>query len=165
MLRRIQYLLIAIIVASSAPGAGRAQGHGVERSLVGVWEVVTTPRNCATGNPIPTAAFESIYTFNRDGTMYVSLRNTSASLTRTLAHGVWRRAEGWRVYAFKFVHLRTNNSDLTFFGKQEAAGALVLDESGDGFTTDSLNQVYTAAGDPLPTAGCANSVGIRFSID
>jgi hypothetical protein len=140
------------------------QSRGRERSLEGVWLVTITPRNCTTGDPIPTAAFESLYTFHRDGTMLVSFRNNTFVLERTAAHGLWRRDRGWSDYSFKFVHLRRNLTTGLFAGKQEGGGTLVLSESGDEFTTDGYSIVYSVDGIP-GTPGCSNSVGTRFKLE
>ena len=125
-----------------------------DRSLVGVWLVQITPRNCATGDPIPTAAFEALYTFHEDKTMLVSLRNNTLTLERTAAHGLWRRDLGVSDYSFKFVHIRRNVATGAFAGYQEGAGTLVLADSGDEFTTDGSTAM-----------GCSNSVGTRFKLE
>ncbi len=140
------------------------QSRGRERSLEGVWLVQITPRNCTTGDPIPTAAFESLFTFHRDGTMLVSFRNNSLVLERTAAHGLWRRDRGWRDYSFKFVHLRRTLTTGLFAGKQESGGTLVLSKSGDEFTTDAYTIVYSVDGIP-GTPSCSNSVGTRFKLE
>jgi len=150
----------------SGPSRLTVGGHPLvgARSLEGVWLVTITPRNCTTGDPIPTAAFESLYTFHRDGTMLVSFRNNSLVLERTAAHGLWRRDHGWSEYSFKFVHLRRNLTTGLFAGKQESGGTLVLSESGDEFTTDGYSIVYSVDGIP-GTPGCSNSVGTRFKLE
>lgn len=155
-------MTVVILMISVVPVT--AQHEAPERSLEGVWLVQTTPRNCTTGDPIPTAAFESLYTFHRDGTMLVSLRNNSLVLERTAAHGLWRRDRGWSDYSFKFVHLRRNFTTGLFAGKQESGGTLVLSESGDEFTTDGSTIGYSVDGIP-GTGGCANSVGTRFKLE
>lgn len=96
---------IAIAVAVSQTTA-IGQDQAPDRSLGGVWLVTITPRNCATGEPILTAAFEALYTFHEDGTMSASFRNNTLTLERTAAHGLWRRDLGWSEYSFKYVHLR-----------------------------------------------------------
>ena len=157
-------LAIAIAVAvvqATAIGQGRAP----DRNLGGVWLVEITPRNCATGEPIPTAVTKALYTFHDDGTMSVSLVNNSFTLERTAAHGLWRRDLGWSEYSFKFVHFRRNVSTGAFAGKQEGAGALVLAASGDEFTTDGSSQVFDVNGNPVGTGGCSNSVGTRFKLE
>jgi hypothetical protein len=140
------------------------QDEGAKRSLEGVWEVKITPRNCATGEVLPALAFETLYTFYKDGTMMGSFRNNSLTLERTAAHGLWRRDHGWSEYSFKFVHLRRNVTTGVFAGKQEGAGRLVLSESGDEFTTDGFTTIFSVDGVPgVPS--CANSLGIRFRMD
>ena len=135
-----------------------------KRSLEGVWLVQITPRNCTTGDPIPTAAFESLYTFHKDGTMLVSFRNNSLVLERTAAHGLWERDRGWRDYSFKFVHIRRTLTTGLFAGKQEGGGTLVLNKGDDEFTTDGYAVVYSVDGIPGPP-GCSNSVGKRFMLE
>jgi hypothetical protein len=156
-------MTVVILIISVVPVT--AQDKAPERSLEGVWLVKTTPRNCATGDPNPTAAFESLYTFHKDGTMLVSLRNNSLVLERTAAHGLWRRDLGWSDYSFKFVHIRRNLTTGLFAGKQESGGTLVLSESGDEFTTDSNTIAYNVDGTPAGPGGCANSVGTRFKLE
>jgi hypothetical protein len=139
-----------------------SQSEAPERSLVGVWLVKITQRNCTTG--IPTAAFESLWTFHKDGTMLFSINN-SFVLERTAAHGLWRRDLGWSDYSFKFVHLRRNLTTGLFAGKQESFGTLVLSESGDEFTTDAHTIVYSVDGIPTLPPGCSNAVGTRFKLE
>ena len=122
------------------------------------------PRNCATGEPVPAAAFEALYTFHADQTMLVSFRNNSLTLERTAAHGLWREHPAGRDYAFKFVHLRRNVSTGAFAGKQEGEGTLVLSESGDEFTTDGSSTIFDVNGNP-GTPGCSSSAGIRFKFE
>jgi hypothetical protein len=155
-------MTIVILMISVVPVT--AQDKAPERSLEGVWLVKITPRNCTTGDPIPTAAFESLFTFHQDGTMLVSFRNNSLVLERTAAHGLWRRDRGWSDYSFKFVHLRRNLATGLFAGKQESGGTLVLSESGDEFTTDGSTIVYSVDGIP-GTPSCSNSAGTRFKLE
>ena len=155
---------IAIAVAMSMGGVAAQNVQAPVRTLEGVWLVTTTPANCTTGVPVPTAAFESIYTFHADSTMLASLRNNSLTLERTAAHGVWRRDLGWNHYSFKFVHLRRNVSTGAFAGKQESGGTLVLSDTGDAFTSSSSTTVFDTSGNP-GTPGCATSTATRFDLD
>ena len=160
-------MTVVILMISVVPVTAQsvtAQDEALERSLEGVWLVKITPRNCTTGDPIPTAAFESLFTFHRDRTMLVSFRNNTLVLERTAAHGLWRRDLGWSHYSFKFVHLRRNLTTGLFAGKQESGGTLVLSESGDEFTTDAYTIVYSVDGIP-GTPSCSNSVGTRFKLE
>ena len=155
LLSTITQAIMAIAIAAAVSQATvTGQDQAPDRSLAGVWLVKITPRNCATGDPIPTAAFEALFTFHEDKTMLVSLRNNSFTLERTAAHGLWRRDLGWNEYSFKFVHIRRNVSTGAFAGYQEGAGTLVLAESGDEFTTDGSTAM-----------GCSNSVGTRFKFE
>ena len=166
-LRTIKYVIMATIMALALSQAQvNAQGAAsVERSVEGVWLVTITPRNCTTGDPIPGAAFESLYTFHYGGTMTVSFRNNSLTLERTAAHGLWRRDHGWSEYSLKFVHLRRTISTGAFAGKQESDATLVLSENGDEFTTDGSTTVFNVNGDPVGTPGCSTSVGTRFKLE
>ena len=135
--------------------------EGKERSLEGVWRVTGTPRNCVTGVPIPTAAFEALLTFHKGGTLSAWFQNSTITITRSPSHGLWQREQGWGDYSFKFIHLRYNLATGAYFGSQVARGTLRLSESGDEFTTDSQTQVFDVNGH-LTITGCANSVGTRF---
>ncbi len=138
-----------------------AQGEIPERSLEGVWQVRTTPRNCTTGDPIPAAAFESLYTFHRDGTMI----SWYSSGTPATGHGLWRREPGWSDYSFKLVRiLRTPPPTNSYSGKQEIGGTLTLSESGDDYTSNEYMIVYSIDGVPS-TPSCINSVGSRFKLE
>ena len=159
----ITVILLMISVVPVTERSVRAQDGAPERSLEGVWLVKITPRNCTTGEPTPTAPFESLFTFHQDGTMLVSLPSNTLVLERTAGHGLWRRDHGWSDYSFKFVHLRHNPTGL-FAGKQEGFGTLVLSESGDEFTTDGHSIVYSVDGIP-GTPGCSNAVGTRFKLE
>ena len=166
MLSTLTPAIIAIAMAVAvSPATVTGQDQAPDRSLAGVWLVQISPRNCATGVPIPTAAFEALYTFHEDNTMLVSLRNNILTLERTAAHGLWRRNLGWREYSFKYVHIRRTVSTGAFAGLQEGAGTLVLAESGDEFTTDGSSTVFDVNGIPAAASGCSNSVGTRFKFE
>ena len=164
VLSTITLAILAIAIAvSQATAIGQDQAP--DRSLVGVWLVEITPRNCTTGEPMPTAVTKALYTFHDDGTMSVSFVNNSLTLERTAAHGLWQRDLGWSEYSFKFIHYRRTLSTGAFAGKQEGAGALELAASGDEFTTDGGSQVFDVNGNPVGTGGCSNSAGTRFTLE
>jgi hypothetical protein len=129
------------------------------RSLEGVWEVTTTPRDCATGAPIPAAAFEGLYTFNKDGTMI----SWYSSGTPSTGHGLWRSDRGWSDYSFKLVRI-LRNATAIFSGKGEIGGTLMLSESGDQYESDEYAIMYSIDGIP-GTPRCLNSVGRRFRLN
>ena len=157
-------VMTMVLASAFSPAKVNAQAEAaVERSVEGVWMVTTTPRNCITGNPIPGAAFESLFTFHADGTMSAWAQNAVITLTRSPNHGLWQRDLGWSKHSFAFVHLRYELSG-TYNGRQEARGTLELNESGDGFATDSTTAIFDVNGIRLG-GGCANSVGTRFDLD
>lgn len=152
-----------ILVSAFSPVQVKAQPDaGVARRIEGVWMVTVSPRNCITGNPIPGAAFEGLFTFHKGGTMSAWLQNSLILVTRSPSHGLWQRDHGWSDYSFKFVHLRYDLSGL-YIGKQEAKGTLVLNENGDEFTTDSSTALFDVDGNPQG-GGCASSVGKRYDL-
>jgi len=138
------------------------------KGLEGVWRVTITPRNCVTGVPVPTAAFASLFTFHKGGTLSVSLQNSTITITRSLGHGLWqrerlgRREPSWGDFSFKFVHLRLDLATGAYLASQVARGTLQLSESGDEFTTNSSTTSFDVNGVSLPGMGCANAVGTRF---
>jgi len=148
-------------LVSAQDGEGKERSK--ERSLEGVWRVTTTPRNCVTGVPIPTAAFEALLTFHKGGTLSAWFQNSTITITRSPSHGLWQREQGWGDYSFKFVHLRYNLTTGAFIGRQESGGTLQLYVRGDEFTTDSQTQVFDVNGN-LTLTSCANSVGTRFTM-
>lgn len=165
--------IIAILIALALlhTSVDAQESHGQERGLVGVWEVLTTPRDCATGVPIPARAFRSIWTFHQDGTMTatnvpVSLAApppNTATINRLASYGIWERRLGWSDYVFKNIHLRFDGQTRAFAGKQEGSGNLVLGESGEEFVTDGLTTVFDTNDNP-GTPGCGNSVGTRLKM-
>ena len=157
-------IAIAIALLLLPTTVSAQDGEGVERAIEGVWFVTISPRDCTTGDPIPNAAFETLYTFHKDETMLVSFRNNSLTLERTAAHGLWRRDRGWSNYSYKFVHIRRNITTGAFAGKQESGGSLELHESGDEFTTEGWTIVYNASGVP-GNPSCSTSAGTRFKLE
>jgi hypothetical protein len=166
-LTAIRYGIMAIVIALaiSQTTVTAQDGEEQERSIEGVWRVRTTPRNCVTGVPIPTAAFEALFTFHKGGTISAWAQNSVISITRSPSHGLWKRERGWSDYSFKIVHLRYNLTTGEFFGRQESSGTLLLGESGDQFTTDGSTTGFDVNDNPVGTGGCSNSVGTRFKLE
>lgn len=167
ILRAISYGISAVVIGLTvAQVTATAQdSEGLDRTIQGVWRVTTTPRNCVTGVPIPTAAFEALFTFHKDGTMSAWLQNSTITTTRSPSFGLWRRENSWSDYSFKFVHLRYNVTTGMFIGRQDSGGSLVLDESGDAITTEGSTQGFDVNGNPSGPGGCSTSVGTRFKLE
>ena len=152
--------VLAFAMLLATPQFVGAQGQSPERTLGGVWEVTTTPRDCNTGVPIPAAAFVAIHTFHRDGTM----SSTVSGGTPLPFHGLWRRKLGWSDYSFRRLRILRNPVTNLYSGKQEIGGILTLSESGNEYTADEYMIVYSIDGIPS-TPACLNSVGTRFQMD
>ena len=124
----------------------------------GVWLVEITPRNCATGEPIPTAVTKALYTFHDDGTMsrLISKQLTYARAYRRLMDCGGGTSVGTCLRSSSCIIRRNVSTSEPLPGQQEGAGALVLADSGDEFTTD---------GSDAPAWRCSNSVGTRFKLE
>jgi hypothetical protein len=153
-------ITIAMLSAFSLANVNAQPGAAVARSIEGVWLVTISPRNCITGIPIPGAAFESLFTYHKGGTMSVWAQNSMIFVTRSPSHGLWQRDQGWSNYSHRFVHLRYDGSG-SFIGRQDASGFLELSESGDEFTAEGSTTFFDADGNP-EGVGCASMVGTRY---
>jgi len=154
----MKYCLTVLGIFVVAVAAASAQGEPPQRSLAGVWEVTTTPRNCTTGEPNLAAIFQGTYTFDKDG-MVISFYSSG---TPSTGQGLWQSELGWRDYSFKLVRLlRTSAGVLS--GKHVIGGTLTLNESGDQYTSEEHAVVYGLDGVP-GTPSCINSVGTRFAL-
>ena len=151
--------LCAVIVAPAATAT--AQQKGKERSLVGVWRVTITPRNCSTGLPLPAPPFQGLYTFHDGGTMSEWIANANVLPgQRSPGHGLWQREQGWNEYSLAFVFLRYNASGA-YTGRQESRGNILLSENGNEFTQNSSTAIFDPAGTVTITS-CASVDGVRF---
>jgi hypothetical protein len=160
-LKLICETVLAILMVAGGMQIVSAQSESPERSIEGVWRVTFTPHNCVTGDPIPAAVFEALFSFHKDGTMSVWSQNNVITVTRTPGHGLWQREQGWNEYSTKFILLQYNLTTGAFSARQEARGTLVLGESGNEYTASSSTTVFFANGNP-PVTGCSTSVGTRF---
>jgi hypothetical protein len=152
-------VLILIVMALGQTRSAAQNNEDFTRSLEGVWLVKTTPRDCATGEPNPAAAFESIYTFHRDGTMSTS----SSAGTPLPFHGLWRRELGWSNYSFRKIRILRNPTTNLYSGKQEIGGTLAMSESGAEYSSNEYMIVYDLDGIPAAPR-CISSVATRFKL-
>ncbi|HEY0769135.1 MAG TPA: hypothetical protein VGD31_02290, partial [Sphingobacteriaceae bacterium] len=102
---------------------------------------------------------------HKGGTISAWTQSSVITVTRSPAHGLWKRKGGWSDYSFKFVHFRYNLTTGEFAASQEAIGNLVLGESGDDFTTDASNRSFDANGNQIGSGSCSNSVGTRIKLE
>jgi len=149
-------LAVALLAVSSV-----TFGQERPRTIDGTWLAAVTPRNCATGDPIPNAAFRSMFSFNKGGTMVaygVSVGQSPATVSPEL--GVWKREMGWKEYSFAFVVFRYSATGV-FIGSTHVRAAVTLGESGNELSTVSSLQILDA-NDVVIGTGCATSVATRF---
>lgn len=131
-----------------------------QRTIVGAWRTMVTPRNCQTGDPV-VPPFPGLFTFNEDGIMsQYGIGPGSSPALVSPGIGVWQRERGRHDYSFAFTHYRYNASGV-LIGSQKVTAALELGASGDEFTSNSAIQVFDA-NDNLISTGCATAAGTRF---
>ena len=151
-------IIAALTVAFSVVSGQNDQKQ--ERSIVGVWRTMVTPRNCQNGVPLITA-FPGLFMFNKGGTMSeFGIGPGSSPALRSPGIGIWHRGQGWQDYSFAFTYYRYNASGV-FVGSQIVRATLELGESGDAFTTNSSIEVRDAD-DNVVTTACTTAVGRRF---
>lgn len=151
---------------AAAPPASMLMAHEGRRGdsrIQGVWLVSTQPRNCVTGDSIPNAAFEGVYTFHDDGTLLAWVQNSTITTTRSPSQGVWQEKRRRGEHVLRFVHLRYSPTTGAYLGRQDANGTAVVRSGGDEFSADTTTTVFDVNG-AIVTTGCAQSAGVRLSL-
>jgi hypothetical protein len=154
----------SIVSGHKGPGnqSGASSPEG-EPTLIGVWKTQVRPRNCETGEllPVPVLQGHGLFTFHQGGTASeYGIGPGQTPATRSPGHGVWRRVHGWQEYEYRFIFTRHDASGA-FVGSNKVTSALVLDASGDAWTSNSQVEVFDAAGN-LILAPCVTATGTRF---
>jgi hypothetical protein len=131
------------------------------QGLVGSWDVVVTPRDCETGDPIPfPPPFSAVQTYNQGGTMLESDPGIpGAPITRVGGHGVWAHSKG-RGYSIAFRVFKFN-PDGSPAGKDVIRDVVQLGPDGDTYTSTGTVDIYDPAG-TLVLTGCATTAANRF---
>jgi hypothetical protein len=169
--RIIAVISIAALTITAAVVSGHARPGSApetstpdrERTLVGVWLTTVRPRNCQTGEllPAPVLQGHGLFTFHEGGTASeYGIGPGQTPALRSPGHGVWRKTHGWQEYAYSFLFTRYDANGV-FAGSSRVTSALVLDESGDAWTSSSQVEVFDAAGN-LILAPCVSGFGTRF---
>lgn len=151
-------------LAAWQPEARSHQGNdrGPNQDLSGVWLVSAMPYNCTTGDSIPAASFEGLFTFNRDGTMSAWVQNATITTTRGPSHGLWKQRRRGE-HAVKFIHLRYNPTTGAYVGRQEAVGTVTVERWGSEFSAKTSTTLYDTNG-LVVGGGCATSSGVRLEL-
>lgn len=142
---------------------GGHPGNG-PKDLAGAWLVSMMPYDCATGNSIPTAAYEALFTFHEDGTLSVWAQNNTITTTRSPSHGVWKSMRDG-TYRLTFVHLRYAGAvPGAYLGRQDAVGTVtLLGKRGEEFSMESRATVYDTHGAVTANA-CGRSSAVRIVV-
>jgi hypothetical protein len=162
--------IAAVTITASVVSGHRGPGNQAapssvagESTLVGVWKTQVRPRNCETGEVLPVPALQGhgLFTFHEGGTASeYGIGPGQTPALRSPGHGVWRRAHGWQEYEYTFLYTR-HDATGAFAGSSKVTSALLLDASGDAWTSNSQVEVFDAAGS-LIQARCVTGSGIRF---
>ena len=152
--------LTIFVVAAFTQVWVSAQGD-TGQGLVGSWDVTVTPRDCATGNPVPfPPPFYGMQTYNLGGTMVESDAGIpGAPITRVGGQGVWTHLRG-REYAVAFRVVKFN-PDGSPAGKDVIRDVISLGWGGDTYTSTGTIQIFDPAGN-LVLTGCATTKATRF---
>ena len=157
--QRTLALTVAMMTAATMTIVAGQEAN--ERTIVGAWQTVVTPRNCQTGQPVGSATLRGLFTFHDGGTMSeFGVAPGSSPALRSPGHGVWQREQGWQEYSFAFTHYRYDASGV-LIGSQEVSGTLELGPDPDEFTTRSTVEVVDPNDNLLGTF-CATAAGTRF---
>lgn len=157
---------LAAVLLVTATGSARAQS-GEDRGIVGSWFVQVTLRNCQSGAALG-PAFNSMVTFNADGTLTEAAASTSfAPGQRTPAHGTWTRS-GPRTYQQNMLALIVFDTPAGYpvppggflAGGQTVSHTVTLVDA-NHLTSTGTNAFYTTALQ-LYRTGCSTAEAVRL---
>ncbi|MGQ0541688.1 MAG: hypothetical protein ACT4O9_07550 [Blastocatellia bacterium] len=135
------------------------EGRNHRRSIVVVWVVKITRRNCETGEPIGPASNVQ-FTFAKVGTLLETIGNI---VFRSQGNGIWRRERGRNEYSYALRFMRFDAAG-TFVGSGVVRADITLDATGENYTSTATNDILDANGNII-SSGCATSVSTRFSTE
>ena len=168
-------LAVTLMALSNKPVLADSDKSGPE-SLVGVWSVQVTLRNCATGAPLG-PPFNSLVTFHQGRTVSEAAGSLAfAPGQRSPGHGVWTRNPG-HTFGQSMVALilfdtppnlpGTPGFDPSlpvspgFFAGWQTVTHTVIRKDADHLTSAGTNAFYKLSGE-LYRTGCSTAVGQRF---
>ena len=148
-----------LIVFAAAVVTTSAQADGAAR-LAGTWDLVATPRVCATGDVI--TSFQATYNFDEGGTLSAVSAGTGSGGRGREQHGLWRYLGrdnyrfSFRAYLFDAAGVATGYQILTH--------EVQLDQAALNWTSVGLSQTFSLQG--VQTAvGCSTIVATRETLD
>jgi hypothetical protein len=144
---------------------GASNALAQPRTIVGVWALQVTPRDCATSAPLGPPS-RALFTFHEGGTLTESPGNPGFTAgQRTSGHGVWTRT-GPSSYTSRIVAAILFDSPPTPTSPGFLAGWLIGSQTatitdGDHISTTGQVQFYDVNRQLYRTA-CASGIGERF---
>lgn len=168
----IRSLAIGTVLLLGAASAAVANGknHGrpeTAPSLVGTWQVVITPYNCATGISLP-VSFKSRITFNEGGTMVETPFNpgfqpgqSSSGLGDWEAAGRHAYRNVFEAYVnFTSVVVPPATPNFVRGVRRVDQGIEMQDD--DHWTSSASVTFFDEAGTIVPPSGCMTATGERL---
>lgn len=134
-----------------------AQRDGNSR-LDGTWEVVVTPRGCATGNVI--TSFQAAYIFDAGGTFSGLSSGTGSGGRGREQLGIWKHLNG-RNYRFR-IKTYLFNADGIATSYQVVTHDAQLDNHGRNWSSVGISQTFSLD-DVEINSGCSTIVAQRVA--
>jgi len=129
---------------------------GVEKGLVGSWDLEVTLRDCDTGTAF--ASFTAINTYNQGGTMHQAAILPNPGVVPSGGHGVWSHLTG-RHYSAAFRFFSFNLAGV-FTDKVTVRSIISLEQSGDSYTSTDTAEILLANG--VLINACSTTTATRF---
>ncbi|MGD9564057.1 MAG: hypothetical protein AB7F88_17400 [Pyrinomonadaceae bacterium] len=126
------------------------------KRFAGAWDVVVTPRVCATGAPITT--FQSSYNFDRGGTLSGLSSGTGSGGRGREQLGVWKHVSG-NHYRFRIKAYPVNSAGgISIY--QIVTHDAVLDDDSLSWSSTGDSRSYTLDGVQI-AVGCSTITAVR----
>lgn len=144
-----------LLLGSAAAASVHFDGSG---SLAGTWDVVVTPRVCATGNAI--TSFQAAYIFSPGGTFSGLSSGTGSSGRGREQVGVWEHIDGGR-YRFR-IKAYLFNTEGVATSYQLVTHDAELDNDGLSWSSVGDSRTFSLDGVQI-NVGCSTIVAQRVA--
>ena len=165
-LTKISFAIVALLFVTGGQNSLYAQVKGEfgtasqsANRLVGAWETIVTPTDCATGEQLG-PAFHGVSTYNEGGTMSEFGANPPMPY-RTPAHGIWVSNGGGSSYSMKLSFMPLTPAGAPI-GRMRVSQDIDLGRFSDEFTSSCSFVLSNFAGVVLST-GCSTAVAVRLT--
>jgi hypothetical protein len=151
--------VLAATAALLVPMQATLASHRPPPSLIGVWTMEVTLRNCATGDPLPgIAPFPALNTFHKGGTL-TEFGARFSPATRGVGQGDWKRT-GRATFSSHFFFYRFDAGGL-HVGGQDVRRTIRLSDDGAWLTSTATVEITDVNGVVI-ARGCATEDGSRL---